>query len=122
TEKVIEIPIPPQVRKILEKYDYELPRISEQKYRQGIKRIYKNLFPDDMIQIKDGNKYKTVPVHEEISSHDAVRTFITLSAERGMSVNSIAKITGKTVKVLLENYLVESQKIAEQEMEKAWGI
>src|SRR5690606_31431281 len=58
TEKVIEIPIPPQVRKILEKYDYELPRISEQKYRQCIKRIYKNLFPDDMIQIKDGNKYK----------------------------------------------------------------
>lgn len=49
------------------------------------------------------------------------RTFITLSAECGMSVNSIAKLTGKTVKVLIENYLVESPEVADQEMEKAWG-
>lgn len=121
TEKVVEIPITPHARKILEKYNYQLPRISEQKYRLGIKAIYKKLFPNDVIQIRDGSGYRTVPVHEEISSHDAVRTFVTLSAERGVSVNSIAKITGKTVKILIENYLVESQKIAEQEMEKAWG-
>jgi hypothetical protein len=121
TEKLIELPITPQVRTILEKHNNQLPRLSEQNYRQGIKRIYKKLYPKNEIQVREGNTFKTVPVHEEISSHDAVRTFITLSAERGMSVNSIAKLTGKTVKVLIENYLVESQKVAEQEMEKAWG-
>jgi site-specific recombinase XerC len=119
--KGIEIPIPPNVRAILEKHNYALPKISEARYREGIKELYKKYFPDNTIQVREGNAYKDVPVWEEISSHDAVRTFITLSHERGMSVNSIAKITGKTVKVLLSNYLVESQKVADKEMEKAWG-
>lgn len=119
--KAIEVPIPPVVRAILEKRNYELPTISQQKYRKGIKELYAKFFPDNVIQIREGNTFKTVAVSTEISSHDAIRTFITLSHERGMSVNSIAQITGKTVKVLLKNYLVESQKVADQEFEKAWG-
>jgi integrase len=121
TSTRIEIPISPVARAILKKYDYKLPPISEQKYREGIKAIHKQLFPDQTIQVREGNSYKDVFVWEEISSHDMVRTFITLSAERGMSVSSIAKITGKTVAVLLKNYLVESQKVADKEMVKAWG-
>jgi integrase len=119
--KGIEIPIPPAVRAILEKRNYELPKMSEQKYRKGIKDLYAKFFPDNVIQIREGNTFKTVPVHEEISSHDAVRTFITLSHAAGMSVNSIAQITGKSVKVLLKHYLVENQQQAEKEFEKAWG-
>jgi hypothetical protein len=117
----IEIPITPRVRAILEKYNYELPQISEQNYRSGIKAIHKKLFPDQVVQLRDGSEFVTVPVHEEISSHDMVRTFITLSAERGMNIGAIAKITGKSIATLLKSYLVESQKVAEKEMEKAWG-
>jgi hypothetical protein len=121
TRGAIEIPIGPAVRAILEKYDYELPHISEPTYRAGIKAIHKKLFPEQVVQIREGSEFKTVPVWEEISSHDMVRTFVTLSAERGMSIPSIAKITGKSIATLLKNYLVESQKVAEKEMEKAWG-
>ncbi|HEY0741804.1 MAG TPA: hypothetical protein VGD40_10085 [Chryseosolibacter sp.] len=121
TRSAIEIPITPQVREILERYNYELPQISEQNYRQGIKDIHKKLFPEQSVQVREGNTYKDVFVWEEISSHDMVRTFITLSAERGMPINAIAKITGKSVATLLKNYLVESQKVADKEMEKAWG-
>jgi integrase len=120
-KKGIVIPIPPAVRSILEKRNYELPRMSEQKYRKGIKDLYAKYFPDNVIQVREGNTFKTVPVHTEISSHDAVRTFITLSHAAGMSVNSIAQITGKSVKVLLKHYLVENQQQAEKEFEKAWG-
>jgi hypothetical protein len=117
----IEIPITPRVRAILEKYNYDLPQVSEQNYRAGIKAIHKKLFPDHVIQLREGSEFVTVPVHEEISSHDMVRTFITLSAERGMPIPAIAKITGKSVATLLKSYLVESQKVADKEMEKAWG-
>lgn len=122
TRAKMEIPITQQVRQILEKYNYQLPQISEQHYRAGIKEIHKKLFPNQKVQVRDGNGYKDVYVWEEISSHDMVRTFINLSAERGMPIPSIAVITGKSVAVLLKNYLVASQKVADRDMAKAWGV
>jgi site-specific recombinase XerD len=121
TRSRMEIPITPQIREVLEKYNYELPELSEQNYRAGIKEIHRKLFPDQKVQVREGNGYKDVHVWEEISSHDMVRTFISLSAEKGMPIPAIATITGKSVATLLKNYLVVSQKFAEEEMEKAWG-
>jgi hypothetical protein len=121
TDTPVEILITPTVRSILERYNYELPKISEQKFREGLKAIHKKLFPGETMQVREGSEFKDVFVWEEISSHDMVRTFITLSAERGMSIPSIAKITGKSVTTLIKNYLVESQRVADKEMEKAWG-
>lgn len=117
----IEIPISPTVRAILEKYRYQLPQITEQKINDGIKAIYKICFPKNAIQVRKGNDFETISKWKRISTHDAIRTFITLSAERGMNVSSISKITGKTIPVLLKHYLSQSQKVADMEMEKAWG-
>ena len=121
TNSNIEIPISPTVRAILEKYKYQLPQISEQKINDAIKAIYKICFPKNKIQVRKGNDFETIYKWELISTHDAIRTFITLSAERGMNVSSISKITGKTIPVLLKHYLSQSQKVADLEMEKAWG-
>lgn len=121
TGKKVEIPITPAIRAILEKYKYNLPEISEQKINDGIKEIYRICFPKNKIQVREGEVFKTVHTWTLISSHDAIRTFITLSAERGMSVSAISTITGKTIPVLLKHYLSQSQKFAEKEMEKAWG-
>ncbi|MBX2962163.1 MAG: phage integrase SAM-like domain-containing protein [Cyclobacteriaceae bacterium] len=121
TGKKVEIPITPAIRAILEKYKYKLPEISEQKINDGIKEIYRICFPKNKIQVREGEGFKTVHTWTLISSHDAIRTFITLSAERGMSVSAISTITGKTIPVLLKHYLSQSQKFAEKEMEKAWG-
>lgn len=117
----IEIPINPTVREILNKYKNKLPQITEQKINVGIKEIYRICFPKNSIQLRKGNNFESVKVWELISTHDAIRTFITLSAERGMTVSAISTITGKTIKVLLTSYLSQSQKFAEKEMEKAWG-
>ena len=118
----IEIPISPTIREILEKYSYQLPQIPEQKINLGIKDIYKICFPENKIQIRKGADFETFFKWELISSHDAIRTFITLSAEKGMTVSAISKITGKSIPVLLKHYLSQSQKVADQEMEKAWGV
>ncbi len=121
TDANIEIPISPTVRAILEKYKYQLPEITEQKINDGLKGIYKICFPKNNIQVRNGEGFETIYKWELISTHDAIRTFITLSAERGMNVSSISKITGKTIPVLLKHYLSQSQKVADMEMEKAWG-
>jgi len=53
-------------------------------------------------------------------SHDAVRTFISLAYQRGMTLLSISKITGKSIPTIIKNYIVESQLIAENEMKEIW--
>lgn len=121
TGKPLRIPILPVVRYILERYDYNLPKLSHQKYNDGIKDVYKILNEKATIQVRDQEGFKDVPVSKLISSHDAVRSFITISAERGVPVPSIAKITGKTVAVLLRNYLVDSQKVAETAILEKWS-
>lgn len=121
TGKPVRIPVLPVVRDILERYDYNLPKLSHQKYNDGIKDVYKILNEKATIQVRDQEGFKDVPVSKLISSHDAVRSFITISAERGVPVPSIARITGKTVAVLLKNYLVDSQKVAETEIIEKWS-
>ena len=98
-----------------------MPTISEQKINDAIKAIYKICFPANTIQIRKGNEFETVEKWRLISTHDAIRTFITLSAERGMTESAISKISGKTVAVISKHYLSQSQKVADKEMEKAWG-
>jgi hypothetical protein len=105
----------------LERYNYSLPQVPDQKVNEGIKTILADACPESKIQVREGKTFKTIFKHTVITSHDSIRTFITLSAERGMSVPSIAKITGKTVAVLLKHYLNNSQVIADKEFEKAWG-
>lgn len=119
--KAVEIPISPTVRRILKAYDYQLPQYSEDKFRAYLREAFKIAIPSSTVQVRSGNKFQTVPKWELISPHDAIRTFITLSAERGMTFNSIAKIVGKSPAVILKHYLSESQRTADKEMEKAWG-
>jgi integrase len=119
--KEVAFPITPTVRRILESYNYNLPQYSEDKFRVYLREAFKICFPDSKIQVRNGKKFISTPKHELISPHDAIRTFITLSAERGMSFNSIAQIVGKAPAVILKHYLGESQKVAEKQMVEAWG-
>lgn len=117
----VVVPIIPMVRRVLEKYNYKPPVMSEPTYRGHIKELYRRINPDAQIQVRRNGVFETVPIWKEISSHDNVRTFVTLCAQKGMHVKDIAQITGKTIKILLNNYLVEDQKVAESSMLRAWG-
>jgi hypothetical protein len=118
---VVEIPITLRVEKILQKYKNKLPVMAEQTYREFIKEIYKRIDKEATIQVRVGGKFENRFVWQEISSHDAVRTFVTLSAEKGMTIPEIASIVGKSVSVLLKNYLVSNRKVAQESMIAAWA-
>lgn len=118
--KFIDIHLPDFIRNTM--VGYKLSYINESDYRRGIKEIYKKLWPDHVIELRgDNGHFKTVPVWQEISSHDAVRTFITISAERGVSVPAIAKVVGKSEKVIYSHYLNYSQQAAQDEIKTAWN-
>jgi integrase len=117
----VDVPITTRAGRIIEKYDYKLPRITRSEYWKHVKQIYRQVNPTGTIQVREGEEFVNRYVWQEISSHDAVRTFVTLSAQRGMSIPDIAQIVGKTVEILLKNYLVHNQEQAEKSFHKAWG-
>ena len=117
----LKIPITPIVRQILETYNYKLPVMYEQNYREHIKQIYKKINPDGKIQVRTKEGFEDRFIWEEISSHDAVRTFVTFCAQKGMTHASIAKIVGKSPATINKHYLVISQTIAEGEMLEKWA-
>lgn len=118
-KELIKMPITPSIKTILEKYNYVLPEISDQKYNDYIKEVAEKIIPDSEVEITEYRGGQTIHTtrkkHEEISSHDAVRTFITLKAQLGMPISSIAVLTGKTVAVILKNYLGKDEGQAQKD-------
>lgn len=96
-----------EVRKIFEKYDYELPKpISESNFNLYLKEICElcdSLKKEQEITEYEMGKAKSIykPRFELVTSHTARRTFVTLKAEQGMALEDIAIATGhKNIKTL----------------------
>ena len=125
TEKESFIPMHPKLKKLLDKYDWKLPKISGQKFNVHLQNICKIAEIDDEIKetIYRGAEKEIVykPKYKMISSHTARRTFITLSAERGMPDHVIMKITGIRDPKTLLKYKKTSQKSIVESMKKYWG-
>lgn len=120
--KNVLIPVMPLAKQALKNQSYKFPYVPEQTYREGIKEIYKKLWPLKTVEVGEGDELRRVPVWEEISSHDMVRTFINIAARKGISVPSIALITGKSIPVLLKNYLNDDPELAAQELIEKFDI
>lgn len=118
-KETIKMPVTPSIKALLNKYNNVLPEISDQKYNLYLKDVAKAVLPDTKIEITEyrGGKtiHKTRFKWQELSSHDAVRTFITLKAQLGMPISSIAVLTGKTVAVILKNYLGKDEGQAQKD-------
>lgn len=122
TGKPVLVPVLPLAKEVLKRHDYKLPYLSEQKYRIGIKAIYKALWPSNTMEVGEGDNMRKVFIHEEISSHDMVRTFVNIAAKKGITVPTIATITGKSIQVLLKNYLSEDKDHAAQELLEKFDV
>jgi integrase len=114
----IQIPVSPKLRFILEKYDYQLPKIYEQKLNQRIKEVGKLADIDTMElveEIKGGLTIKKqIPKFELIKTHTARRTGATNMYLAGISAIDIMKITGhKTEKNLLKYIKVTKEQTAD---------
>lgn len=98
--KNLAIPLNSISRSILEKYDYELPSISNQKMNKFIKEVFQELeFTDE---IKKTMKYgdelieKKSEFYKRISSHTARRSFITIMKNKRVPDKVIMSYTGHT--------------------------
>ena len=84
------------LKDILEKYDYSLPRVSEQKFNQNIKVACLNAGINASVVITSGKYAREEPYEkwELVSSHTARRTACTNMFLRGIPSISIMKISG----------------------------
>lgn len=98
--KNLSIPLNNISKLILEKYDYKLPSISNQKMNEYIKDVFKEL--EFTQEIKKTMKYgdqlveKNSEFWKRISSHTARRSFITIMKNKRVPDKVIMSYTGHT--------------------------
>lgn len=95
------VPLLPRPKEILRKYNFNLPKISDQKYNEYIKDALREAEINRQVEVKPG-EFK--PLHEIVTSHIAVKTFITMCMKKGLPIKMVATITNKSVKTINEHY------------------
>lgn len=124
TRDLLTIPIIPYARGILEKYDYKLPTLSNQKLNGHLKALGKKAEIDQPVNIQRyrGAKRidKEIPKHDLITTHTARRTFITLSLEKGIRPEVVMSITGHKDFKSFSAYIKIVDTIKKDELLKAW--
>jgi len=105
-----EIPIQETCRKILEKYDFELPKYSDQHFNRELKLLLKeyNLFSEPVIKrrrVLKQNVNKEFKKRELISSHTCRRTFITLGLSNNVPIPALMLSTGHKQISTLQKYM-----------------
>ena len=114
------IPISKKLETLLNKWEWRLPKVSNQKFNQNIKKVCEIAgFTDEVTKTTYiGNKKieSIEPFYKRVGSHTARRTFITLAANANVPDHVIMAICGirdsKTLKTykkfnpnVLENYV-----------------
>jgi integrase len=120
-ERVI-IPIKPELERILQKYNYTVPKTFEQKVNEKIKDIAKDLDINELVEIeqtKGGLKVKTtIPKHDLIKTHTARRTGCTLMYLAGIPTIDIMKMSGHRSERELLNYIKVGKEETAQNLAK----
>lgn len=125
TDDLLQIPLTEKAQRILERYNYQFPKVSNQRANVIIKEICQKLGIDEII-VKNayiGNEKRTKDYYkfELITMHTARRTFITLSLEKGMRPETVMSISGHHDWKSFRKYIRLTSKIKLVEIEKAWS-
>lgn len=119
------IPLVPKLKKLLEKYDWNIPYVGKDNFNIEIKNICREAGINTKVKrlYKSGNikKVDNLEKWEMIGSHTARRTFITLSSEKGMPDHIIMKITGIRKADTLTKYKKTNQESVINFMQQTWG-
>ena len=111
--KRLSIPLNPISKEILEKYEYDLPRISNQKMNKYIKEVFKKMGYTDEIKktMKYGDELVEIKslYYERISSHTARRSFITIMKNKRVPDKVIMSFTGHKSLEVFNNYYRPSE-------------
>ncbi len=108
TRKYTAIPLFPELKQILEKYNYNLPAISSQKFNDYIKEVVELAFADTTflrIYSEGGQlKNETIKKWEAVSSHAARRSFVSNFLQLQISPLLIMSVTGHSTEKQLYAY------------------
>lgn len=123
-EKLLSIPLLKVTREILEKYNYNLPRISNQKFNEYIKNVFEDAKFDMNTKLirRYGKEIKeeTIPFYKRVSSHTARRSFITVMLNHGVPAKIIMSITGHTSLPVFNAYYKPDETARIDSMESAF--
>ncbi len=115
-KKSREIPLSNIALHILDKYDYTLPLIANQKFNDYIKDAFEEAgYTHNVMKTSTRGKEiirEEMPFYKRVSSHTARRTFITMMKRNGKSDKLIAEISGHNdMKTLNQYYQVSNEDI-----------
>lgn len=117
TNALISIPLLTSAIAILQRYHYELPRISNQKANEYLKEIFKHLELDrDVIVRKHEDSYE--PLSKAVSFHVSRKTFVTLALSKGIPSKIVQAISGHKDDQIFNSYINFSKTLLQQEMTK----
>lgn len=124
TDRPMSIPMVGPVENILKKYCNKPPVISESNYNKYIKEAAKLAIPDAEIEIVKLVNNQKQNYNEKkcslITTHVAIKTFVTMFYNRGVSIETLAYRTGKSVEVIRRHYLHFSSDNASDEIRNAF--
>ena len=108
TDQKAYIPITNKLKLLLNKWDWRLPKVSNQKFNKNIKTVCELAgFKEDVTKITyiGNKKIETIePFYKRVGSHTARRTFITLASEANVPDHIIMGICGIRDSKTLKTY------------------
>ena len=104
TNEIVSIPIHPNAMKIIKKWDYNLPRISNPRLNRDIKSICKDAGIDQIVQ-------KNIPKYKLISCQTARRSFATNGYLSNVSTRDLMRITGHVKESSFLNYVQVNREV-----------
>ncbi|WP_299710999.1 tyrosine-type recombinase/integrase [uncultured Tenacibaculum sp.] len=115
-KKSREIPLSNIALHILDKYDYTLPLIANQKFNDYVKEVFEKAgYTHNVVKTSTRGKEvirEEMPFYKRISSHTARRTFITMMKRNGKSDKLIAEISGHNdMKTLNQYYQISNEDV-----------
>jgi len=124
TDKTMYIPLNSLALEILNKYNFNLPFVADQTLNKNIKLAAKEAEINDIVEltefVKGQKHFQKVEKWSVLTSHTAVKTFITHCVEKGIPPRIVAEITGKSLKILMENYYGTDRKTIKETFKNAF--
>ena len=122
TKDTVNIPLRPELSKILTKWNYTIPEMTSQELGRYIKEIGQTAGITQNVQIIENIKNKDIitnkPKYQMITSHTARRSFATNMFYDGMNPIDIMKITGHKKLDTFQKYIVHDPNRELQRQEK----
>lgn len=125
-DKTLEVPLNDFSIYVLKRYNYKLPRISNQRFNDYIKEVFKIIGYDENIKktIKIGKDIieQINPLYERISSHTARRSFITIMKNKKIPDKVIMSYTGHRSLEVFNKYYKPNNEDRKDFMQTVWRL